>query len=327
MFHSWILSSLSKEIFPYVIGLSSSYEVWHALSQAFGSVSQNRQLQLHIELQELKKNDLSISAYLQRAKALADELNAAGCPLALAEFNAIIYRNIGNDYHAIITVLNLCSEPVSFHELHGQLIAHEILLKSSTDLPQSKHGDLLSNSAPLLPIHLRIIITRNLQLEWKSTPAVLAKSVVIETHTTDRCRRRYSRYNSHNQNATPHANYSSASHSQNNCASSQVVVATTLMELHVGNGQGLQITHTEQKIHHLVDTSLALLANANLPLRQTTFDDDFSGDEWLGFTFLGVMEARFSFKSLKITLNGQYLVRFLDSMDADYYSKVLFDSL
>ena len=25
---------------------------------------------------------------------------------------------------------------------------------------------------------------------------------------------------------------------------------------------------------------------------QTTSEDDFSGDEWLGFTFLGVMEAR-----------------------------------
>ncbi|RVX07034.1 hypothetical protein CK203_030527 [Vitis vinifera] len=41
---------------------------------------------------------------------------------------------------------------------------------------------------------------------------------------------------------------------------------------------------------------------------QTTSEDDFSGDEWLGFTFLGVMEARFSFKSLKSTLNGQYLL-------------------
>ncbi|KAL6322771.1 hypothetical protein AAG906_018652 [Vitis piasezkii] len=36
--------------------------------------------------------------------------------------------------------------------------------------------------------------------------------------------------------------------------------------------------------------------------------DDFLGDEWLGFTFLVVMEVRFSFKSLRITLNGQHLV-------------------
>ena len=28
MLHSWILSSISEERFPYVIGLSSSYEVW-----------------------------------------------------------------------------------------------------------------------------------------------------------------------------------------------------------------------------------------------------------------------------------------------------------
>ena len=63
MLHSWILSSLSEEIFPYVIGLSSSYEVWQALSPAFGPVSQNQQLQLHIELQELKKNDLCLSIF------------------------------------------------------------------------------------------------------------------------------------------------------------------------------------------------------------------------------------------------------------------------
>ncbi|KAL6347323.1 hypothetical protein AAG906_016753 [Vitis piasezkii] len=41
---------------------------------------------------------------------------------------------------------------------------------------------------------------------------------------------------------------------------------------------------------------------------QTTSEDDFSGDERLGFTFLRVMEVRFSFNSLKSTLNGQYLL-------------------
>ncbi|RVW25880.1 hypothetical protein CK203_110856 [Vitis vinifera] len=41
---------------------------------------------------------------------------------------------------------------------------------------------------------------------------------------------------------------------------------------------------------------------------QTTSENDFSRNEWLSFTFLGVMETRFSFKSLRITLNGQYLI-------------------
>lgn len=55
MLLSWLLSSLIEEVFPYVINLSSSFQVWQALSTAFGSVSQNCQLQLNIKLQELKK--------------------------------------------------------------------------------------------------------------------------------------------------------------------------------------------------------------------------------------------------------------------------------
>jgi hypothetical protein len=129
MLLSWLFSSLTEEIFPHVIGLTTANEVWIALAQTFGSMSQNRQLQSHIELQEFKRNDTSMSEYLQKVKAKADELKAAGKPLSLAEFNAIIYRNIGVEYHTIITTLNLRLDPVSFHELHGQLVAHEHLLQ------------------------------------------------------------------------------------------------------------------------------------------------------------------------------------------------------
>jgi hypothetical protein len=59
-----------------------------------------------------------------------DELSAAGHPISTPEFNAIIYCIIGAEYHAVITALNLRPEPISFYELHGQLIAREILLKS-----------------------------------------------------------------------------------------------------------------------------------------------------------------------------------------------------
>ena len=63
-----------------------------------------------------------VMEYLQKAKALADDLQAG--------INAIVYRNIGSDFHSIITALNLRTEPVSFFELPNQLVAHGILLKS-----------------------------------------------------------------------------------------------------------------------------------------------------------------------------------------------------
>ncbi|XP_058004052.1 uncharacterized protein LOC131180704 [Hevea brasiliensis] len=119
MLLSWLLSSLTEEIYPYIIGLTSSKAVWDALANAFRA--------------ELKKHDLSVSQFLQKAKALSDELSAAGRPISQAEFNAIIYRNIGSEYHGLIAALNLCSEPMSFNELYGQLVAHEILLKGSLD--------------------------------------------------------------------------------------------------------------------------------------------------------------------------------------------------
>jgi hypothetical protein len=148
MLLSWLFSSLTEEIFPYVIGLTTSYDVWIALENAFGSISHNRQLQLHTELQELKKNDLFVSQFLQKVKALFIELRVAGNPLSPAEFNAIIYRNIGPDLHSIITALNLQTEPVTFYELQGQLVAHEILLKGSS-VPQA--NIFLKGSYSLLP--------------------------------------------------------------------------------------------------------------------------------------------------------------------------------
>ena len=115
--------------------MTTSFNAWKALESAFGSISQNRQLQIHIELQELKKNDMSVSQYLQKEKLLADELASSGRSLSHAEFNAIIYRNLGAEFQIIITALNQRPKPVTFQELHGQLVAHEILLKNIHEQP------------------------------------------------------------------------------------------------------------------------------------------------------------------------------------------------
>ena len=61
---------------------------------------------------------------------MTNEHEAAGGALSQAEFNAIIYRNIGLEYHAIIRSLNLQPQPMSFSELHGELVVQEILLHS-----------------------------------------------------------------------------------------------------------------------------------------------------------------------------------------------------
>ncbi|KAK3028727.1 hypothetical protein RJ639_038618 [Escallonia herrerae] len=197
---SWIFSSLTEEIFPYIIVLSTSQEVWTALSHSFGSVSQNRQLQLYIELQELKKNELSISEYLHKVKSLSDELCAAGKPVSPAKFNAIIYRNIGSDYHSIITALNLRQEPVSFYDRYAPRQQNQSPRNNNFQNSNFNASANYSNVMP--PPNWFPDIAANYHL----TPDVNALNVVNEYTCND--------------------------------------------QLHVGNGQELQITHTSNASIH-----------------------------------------------------------------------------
>ncbi|GAV85997.1 UBN2 domain-containing protein [Cephalotus follicularis] len=61
-----------------VVGKHTFVEAWSTLNQAFGAPSHAHILQLHMQLQNLKKNGSSISTYHEQAKYLADELAAAG---------------------------------------------------------------------------------------------------------------------------------------------------------------------------------------------------------------------------------------------------------
>ncbi|KAK2979588.1 hypothetical protein RJ640_020080 [Escallonia rubra] len=175
------------------------YEAWFKKDQLLLScLTKSSTTQLYIELQELKKNDLSISEYLHMAKSLSDELSAAGKPVSPAEFNAIIYRNIGSDYHSIITALNLRQEPVSFYELHG----HRYVPRQQNQSPRNNNfsnrnfnaSANYSNVAP--PLNWFPDTAANYHL----TPDINALNAVNEYMGND--------------------------------------------QLHVGNGQGLQITHT-----------------------------------------------------------------------------------
>ncbi|RVW80521.1 hypothetical protein CK203_052867 [Vitis vinifera] len=82
-----------------------------------------------------------------------------------------------------------------------------------------------SNSAPFLPTPSQNNNHKK-SSNWNGNqPCGPCQICGYRNHTADHYRCRYSCYNSHNQNAAPHANYSSTGHSQNNCASSQVPIA------------------------------------------------------------------------------------------------------
>ncbi|OVA12044.1 hypothetical protein BVC80_1487g12 [Macleaya cordata] len=70
----WLLSSLSDSILAQVVDYTTSREVWEAIQASLTSKSEARQMQLHYELQNIKKGDRSLQEYILRAKAIADKL-------------------------------------------------------------------------------------------------------------------------------------------------------------------------------------------------------------------------------------------------------------
>lgn len=149
---SWLLSSITENVYPLINGLTSAHYVWHALEVAFGIVSHAQKTQLLIEFHNLNKGDTPIFKFLYRAKALADCLIMAGHPMTTDEFNALVFRKLGAEFNGIVGALQQRPVAASFPELHGQLVAHELLLKAQQpDIPLANTAQYNPRPQSFLP--------------------------------------------------------------------------------------------------------------------------------------------------------------------------------
>jgi hypothetical protein len=60
-----------------VVDCQTSSSVWRTLKQALAFTFNSRIIQLHGSLQDLQQGDESVTQFMQKAKALFDELAAA----------------------------------------------------------------------------------------------------------------------------------------------------------------------------------------------------------------------------------------------------------
>ena len=75
---SWLLSSISPNLLSQIMGCNSSYEIWTTIEQIFSSQSAARVMQYRRELQNSRKEEMSMQEYLSKIKNLCDKLNAVG---------------------------------------------------------------------------------------------------------------------------------------------------------------------------------------------------------------------------------------------------------
>lgn len=73
---SWIMNSVSKEIFSGIIYCTDSSKVWADLKERFDKVCGSRSFSIHRDIVHLTQGSSSISVYFSNHKRLWDEFNS-----------------------------------------------------------------------------------------------------------------------------------------------------------------------------------------------------------------------------------------------------------
>uniref|UniRef100_A0A803QF44 Retrovirus-related Pol polyprotein from transposon TNT 1-94 n=1 Tax=Cannabis sativa TaxID=3483 RepID=A0A803QF44_CANSA len=121
----------------HVISCLTSFDLWITLERLYRTSSKARILQLHLQLQSLKKGSLSIHDYILKMKNITYGLFAAG--QLLSDDDLILYILGGLDHEYEAMVFNLTSKHDQFtlqevqYMMHSQEIRMEQLHSISND--------------------------------------------------------------------------------------------------------------------------------------------------------------------------------------------------
>jgi histone deacetylase 1/2 len=157
---SWIYSSVSEGLLGQIVGLPSSLDIWHALSRICASTCRSRKMALKRELQNLKQDGSSISAYATKLKSISDNLAEIGEIVAEDQLKELFINGLNSDYNSFVASLSIQPQLPDFEELKGILRGHEMRIEEQNQVNSSSFlhvntaafsSSYPSNPAPFKP--------------------------------------------------------------------------------------------------------------------------------------------------------------------------------
>jgi hypothetical protein len=88
-------------------------------------------MQLHGSHQDLRQGDESVTQFMQKVKALFDELVLAGRPVSLKDFNLYVFHGLRGEFKDLVTSLVNKVGPLPYANLHSHVLTHKFIHKSS----------------------------------------------------------------------------------------------------------------------------------------------------------------------------------------------------
>ncbi|KAI9177872.1 hypothetical protein LWI28_020140 [Acer negundo] len=126
---AWITATISEEVLGTIVGVTTSFDVWKALTNAYSQDSQAREFELLLKLQEKKKESTSLVDYIRDFKSTFDQLNAIDKPMPDQNKVFWLLNGLGPRYESFSTAMLKPPVP-SYNDLIPLLHSHELRNKS-----------------------------------------------------------------------------------------------------------------------------------------------------------------------------------------------------
>ncbi|OMO81232.1 Reverse transcriptase, RNA-dependent DNA polymerase [Corchorus capsularis] len=128
-----IIASTSEAVLPYVASSSTFHDAWQKLLKLYANKTRSRIMDLKSSLQSTKRNGQSVTEYLQKMKSIVDELHLTGTMIDEDDQILFILNGLGPEFREIATAIRARESSISLEELHDKLLSFESLLKQEEE--------------------------------------------------------------------------------------------------------------------------------------------------------------------------------------------------
>ncbi|CAN6970048.1 unnamed protein product [Brassica rapa subsp. trilocularis] len=132
MLYRSILGTLSPNVQPIVSSATTTKEIWNMLAGTYGTPSRRHIKQIKQEFKRSVKGTQTVDGYMTSIIKTADELAVLGSPVEHEDLLDIITDGLGDDYRAIVEMVNGRDIPITLDELHEKLVEREHTLLTTS---------------------------------------------------------------------------------------------------------------------------------------------------------------------------------------------------
>uniref|UniRef100_A0A2N9HWL8 Retrovirus-related Pol polyprotein from transposon TNT 1-94 n=1 Tax=Fagus sylvatica TaxID=28930 RepID=A0A2N9HWL8_FAGSY len=129
-----INATLSSSALSLVMKQITARDVWKTLERRYTSLSRTHVLSLKAELDRVRKNNYTMTIYLDRVKEIRDKLSFVGVEIDDEELLHVVLKGLPPEYDAFCSVMRTRDKSLSCEDLHVLLTSEEESKKNAKSI-------------------------------------------------------------------------------------------------------------------------------------------------------------------------------------------------